>query len=81
MEIWKPLDLRIASDQPLPGQLIAVRQTIGGVRKYDMGRVKVIDGRRSYYSVKKLGALMLSDESDTRGFEWMPMMERDFAES
>ena len=72
--IWKPLDLRRVRGQPKPGQLIAVRQK-NKAPAYDFGRVKVINGRRSYYSVREVGSLMLNDESDMRGIEWMPLNE------
>lgn len=74
-KLWKPLNLRRVRGQPQPGQLIALRRT-GHEPFYDIGRVKIIDGRRSYYSTAVLGAVKLSDESDLKGIEWMPLMER-----
>ena len=73
-KIWKPLNMKRTRGQPEPGQLIALRRT-GDQPFYDFGRVKVVDGRRSYYSLSALGTVKLNDESDTSGIEWMPMME------
>ena len=74
--IWKPLNFRRKRGQPRPGQLIAIRR-LGDEPFYDVGRVKVIDGRKAYYSVSALGGVRLNDETDLDGITWMSLYERE----
>lgn len=72
---WRKLDLRDRKLCPAPGELIAVRKVAVDDKFYDLGRVKIIDGRAAYYSISDLGSVMLTDEDDMEALQWLPIME------